>query len=343
MVEMVEMVKTHLMRLAGMLLLLQFAACASKVPEGSMDSAPVGATRVAYVSTRALSRDDKGQTFYDDDRGELSWGHCQMSLQDEEGLLDTRAEVVGIQPAEEATVLASLSTAVADSGPRVVLYVHGFNIGFEKGCRRAARLQHNLQIDGRILLFSWPSNGNFLNYLHDIADLEWTSVHLEKVLLTLAATYGGANVDLIGHSLGARGLSTVLANLTAARQQPFGSLILVAPDMDREMFNRDLPRLRQSVTDITLYVSDRDKALALSRRLNGYPRLGEAEEGVTYSGVNLVDVSSTDDEGPSGHRYHLFNPAVVEDMRSVVDAGNSNRAFERVWTDGVLALEAVSD
>ena len=58
------------------------------------------------------------------------------------------------------------------------------------------------------------------------------------------------------------------------------NVILASPDIDRETFERDIeeevlsPRRVANNRRITVYVSHADKALAASRALHGYPRLG---------------------------------------------------------------------
>lgn len=102
----------------------------------------------------------------------------------------------------------------------------------------------------------------------------------------------------------------------------FNQLILVAPDIDRELFRRDVAALASRAESITIYVSEKDKALLLSREINGYPRLGEAGENLDpIDGVETVDLSTTGIREVSGHLYHLHNPAVITDIARVLRTG----------------------
>ena len=223
---------------------------------------------------------------------------------------------------------------------RIAVYVHGYNIGFEKGCRRAARLQHNLGLTGRLLLFSWPADGNYLNYLRDVTDMDWSTRHLQQVLQDLAVNFGASQVDLIAHSMGSRGLVSALARMQSGER--FGTLTMAAPDLDREVFVHELQALSERVERITVYASGNDRALGLSRQAHGYPRAGQAASGLSYPGVDLIDITSTEIRELSGHIYHLYNPAVVEDLRRVLGTSHGQPRFERVPNGAAYEFQPVS-
>lgn len=288
---------------------------------------------VPFFTNRSVRTDRRSRSFYADGRGEPTWGRCVVELVDQvPGRVNAR--VLGVAPGGQDDALRALAS------DRVVLYVHGYNIGFEKGCRRAARLRSNLGIDRRLLLFSWPADGSYLNYLRDLTDLDWSAEDLEGVLMTLVRKFGGENVDLIGHSMGALGLVHALSRLPDAAV--FRTLTLAAPDMDREVFVREIRRISDRVTRLTVYVSDTDRALALARRAHGYPRAGQAVPGLSYHGADLVEVSGTGDRGLSGHVYHLYNEAVIEDLRHVLGLADGPRRFERVLTSDAYRLRRVA-
>ena len=57
-----------------------------------------------------------------------------------------------------------------------------------------------------------------------------------------------------------------------------------------------------------------DKALQLSKKINGYPRAGDAGPGiVVLSGVDTIDVSEVDTD-LIGHSYYGDNRSVLSDM-----------------------------
>ena len=290
---------------------------------------------VPFVTTRKIESDRKSRSYYGDGRGPRSWGHCVVEL-DESNKASVKAQVKAVVP--ESGLPARLKES-----SRIVVYVHGYNIGFEKGCRRAARLQSQLGVEGQLLLYSWPADGNYLNYLRDVADLDWSNPVLIETLTELGARLGHQNLDLIGHSLGARGLVRAMAEMHADGQPPFATLTLIAPDMDRELFVRELGTLQQMASRVTVYVSANDKALSVSRRANGYPRAGQAIAGLDYPGIDLVDVSEMEVGGFSGHIYHLRTAAVVEDLRRVLRISDGEAQFKRVSAGPAYHLIPVTE
>ena len=140
--------------MAGLLLL---ASCQSRVTisDGMLDghAEDPSVRAVSYVTTRSEATGHGDGRYFGADRGQVQWGVCNVHLKDPE-LLKSGAKVTGISTTRRETVLAPLDNRIPNQGP-VILYVHGYNIGFEKGCRRAAILAQNLRLGERLLLFSW--------------------------------------------------------------------------------------------------------------------------------------------------------------------------------------------
>jgi esterase/lipase superfamily enzyme len=269
---------------------------------------------------------------YGGERSDLKAGVCAVERLDL-GVLTPLADVApsflreellrvtDVKEADPDAILDRLDATVGARGP--ALYVHGYYIGFEKGCRRAAVLQRNAALEGRFLWFSWPSDGAAAHYTHDEADLYWSLPDLADTIMTLDRRFGSGTVDVIGHSLGARGV--VLALAEVANRHPetrLGHVVLLAPDMDFEIFERILPRVSPIVESMTVYVSTGDRPLALSARLHGYPRLGEAGNEVSrLTGVEIIDLSELPSEGPTGHLHHLYSRPVGEDLGRLLNDG----------------------
>jgi esterase/lipase superfamily enzyme len=215
----------------------------------------------------------------------------------------------------------------SSNGRNLTMYTHGFNIDFEKGCKRASLFQRSVGLKGRFLLFSWPSDGALTNYTHDEADLYWSVEPLRQVLSEMIADFGKDNIDIVAHSLGTRGVVLALVMLAQAEQENttlIDQLVLVAPDIDTGVFKQYLPVVRSLVKNITIYVSDNDSPLALSRQVHGYPRLGEPGEhldGIT--GVEIIDISGIAMRSPTGHIYHIYQDDVVSDLDQLLNDGRS--------------------
>jgi esterase/lipase superfamily enzyme len=219
---------------------------------------------------------------------------------------------------------ALVSAAGRTSSGSVVLFVHGYNYGFERTCRMAAEMQRNLQGKATVLVFSWPSNGNAADYIRDQADIEWSVPLLASIIGQLETRLGKANLQVVAHSLGTRGVVYALQHLRAVRpKQPMiGRLVLLAPDFDSQSFVDVLPELTDLVGDITLYASSNDAPLKLSHQLTGYPRLGQGGEYLTLvEGVETIDVSSSGRYQFTGHEYFKYHPWVSADLVNLLSTG----------------------
>jgi esterase/lipase superfamily enzyme len=284
---------------------------------------------VFYLTNRRRYEGKPAADAYSGDRGEPHFGRCEVEFtpipiihQIASKLpfyLQSETHVVSL--AEQADPLVFWDQLVADAGRTssgsVVLFVHGYNYGFERTCRMAAEMQRSLQGKATILAFSWPSNGLASDYVRDQADVEWSAPLLARLIGQLGDRIGKGNVQVVAHSLGARGVIFALQRLGAERvERPaIGRLVLLAPDFDAQTFVDLLPGLATLAGGITLYASDRDTPLKLSHQLSGYPRLGEAGEYLTVvEGVETIDVSSIGRYQITGHEYFYFHPLVTADL-----------------------------
>lgn len=284
-----------------------------------------------FTLRNRLDGEDPGQLF-GDERSGLSAGECQvrelnlgslapLAEQAPTFLREELLRVDRVMEMESGAVLDRLEKTAGERG--TAIYVHGYYIGFEKGCRRAALLQDNAGLEGRFLWFSWPSDGSLAYYTHDEADLYWSVPDLADTIIELDRRFGSGDVDVVGHSLGARGV--VLALYEAANRNPdirLGEVVLLAPDMDFAIFQRILPRIAPIASSITVYVSEGDRPLALSAQVHGYPRLGETGNDVSsLDGVQVIDLSDLPLSSPTGHLYHIYSEHVGADLNQLLNDG----------------------
>ena len=229
------------------------------------------------------------------------------------------------RPMEGRTFWERLDAALAGtSSGSVVLFVHGYNYGFERNCRMAAELQRSLQDAATVVAFSWPSNALPTDYVPDLADMEWSAPLLARFIGELGDRLGAAKVRLVAHSMGSRGAVLALQQLysESGRRPAIDQLVLLAPDFDSQTFVDLLPRLTPLAGAITLYASGNDTPLKLSRQLSGYPRLGEAGPYLTVvDGMETIDVSSLGRYQITGHEYFYFHPVVATDLVALLSIG----------------------
>ena len=125
-------------------------------------------------------------------------------------------------------------------------------------------------------------------------------------------------------SLGARGVLDALSRMGCCNpsKQLFNELVLIAPDVDSQIFMQRLPELLPLVRRITLYASENDNALKLSHEVHGSNRLGEAGKMLTLDpDIETIDVSRQNARTVSGHIYHLHNAMVIADIKQLIGEG----------------------
>jgi len=242
--------------------------------------------------------------------------------------------VHGVVVAEEAPWFAALRDVVAGSDAEdAFVFVHGYNVTFEEAVLRTAQIAYDLKFRGAPICFSWPSQGGLAQYTVDEANVRWATGHLERFLVALRARSGAKRIHLIAHSMGNRALTETLQRLRATTPPGaplFDEIVLAAPDVDAETFRDDIaPSILPTAARVTLYASSRDAALLLSREVHGYPRAGEAGEGlVVVPGLETVDVS----EVSGSHSYIGDNGRVLDDL-----GGLLLRKLVRAPRPGVVA------
>jgi len=133
---------------------------------------------------------------------------------------------------------------------------------------------------------------------------------------------GADNLYLVGHSMGNRGLTRALAALVQERPDlrgRFREIILAAPDIDADVFRNDLaPALVQAGRHVTLYASTKDLALKASKEVHGYPRAGDAGDGIlVMNGIDTIDASNVDDS-ILAHSYFVESVPVIRDIADML-------------------------
>ena len=305
------------------------------------DATPETATASTFfVTNRALMEvEDLDIVRFGGGRGSPSFGTCEAEFQPIPILEDVAAKVPFYVPKETAELRIDeeedpevfwdevSSERESTSAGGIVVFVHGYSYDFERGCRRAVEIQRALEGEATVLMLSWPSNGDATDYAPDVADLEWSVPFLAEMLEQLSDRFGSENVHVLSHSLGARGLTMTLESLEAssADRPVIGRWVLLAPDIDSEVFVGLLPRLEPMAESITLYASSNDTPLKVSRRLNGSPRLGQAGELLTVApGMETIDVSPAGRYQILGHEYFFFHPAVAADLAELLSTGTGS-------------------
>lgn len=242
---------------------------------------------------------------------------------------------------------------------RVLLYVHGYRESFETTTKDTAQIARMTAFDGPVVAYSWPSQHEVLGYGVDETNMYHDIRNFRDFLRTLAEREWVKEIVIVSHSLGARlvipavGAADRLAR-RAERRDKISNIILASPDVDRETFERDVaedvlsPERVAEGRHITVYVSAKDKALAASRVLHGYPRLGspycfdpfvaaelkaqgQPERCYAAPAPGLTIIDTTDvSRGSTGHSNFLRSAVACRDFVDAI-ADKRNRS-ERIAT-----------
>jgi len=208
--------------------------------------------------------------------------------------------LLSVTPVPEASFYAALHDRTqADPSRQLLIFVHGFNVGFADAARRTAQLAYDLDFPGAPVLYSWPSKGSARAYTEDEAAVDESRWHFQAFLEKLAARSGATRVFVIAHSMGSRVMARAVESLVGRHSlQPlpaFREIVLAAPDIDSGELRQLAASLHASAGRVTLYVNSKDLAIAASRKLHGASRAGDGSGEIFLAdGIDTVDATDTD-------------------------------------------------
>jgi esterase/lipase superfamily enzyme len=234
--------------------------------------------------------------------------------------------IVARKEETEADFSNEVAAAVAKSPKKdAFVFIHGYKVSFDDAVYRTAQLAYDLGFQGAPILYSWPSNGEVLEYTGDLNNNDWTVPHLEAFLRSVATECHASTVHLIAHSMGNRALSNALNSIAAHNmppQAPFREVVLTAPDIDADTFGALAHSIESTAARVTLYASANDKALQLSKTINGgYRRAGDATEDiVVIAGMDTIDASALETDF-LGHSYYGDRTSVLSDIFALLNDG----------------------
>ncbi len=231
--------------------------------------------------------------------------------------------------------LEGIRNTIRNGSDSSFVFVHGYNVSFDDAARRTAQITYDLNFRGAPVFYSWPSQASLQGYTIDENNVQWSEANLKAFLLDYARNSGTKDIYLIAHSMGNRALTGAVRALFTEHPElkgRFKEIILTAPDIDAEIFKRDIaPALAAGCDKITLYVSDGDKALLASKQVHGYARAGDSAEGIVLApGIETVDASGLDTSFLE-HSYFAESGSVLKDIRRLVLEGL--RAAQRGLTE----------
>jgi esterase/lipase superfamily enzyme len=223
----------------------------------------------------------------------------------------------------------------------IYIYVHGYKVVFENPLLVATELWHFLGYEGVFIAFAWPSTPKRLAYFSDLETTSLSAYNLRILLQYLARETDAENIHIIGYSAGTRLVINALNQLalmykdedkeTFREYLRIGHVILAGSDFDRHLFAAYIDDgILKVPKDFTIYLSEMDKALSLSKWVFKRDRLGQMwnESKMTnfiadwlWETDDLFFIDVTDAEKSTtgnGHAYFRNSPWVSSDILSTL-------------------------
>jgi hypothetical protein len=226
----------------------------------------------------------------------------------------------------------------------IYIYVHGYKVIFDNPMLVATELWHFLGYDGVMIAYSWPATPKRLAYFSDIETASASGRALRILIEYLAANTSADQIHVIGYSAGTRAVLTALDQLSLARPHQstdgirdelrIGTVAIIGSDLDRGSFGGMITDgVLRVPKRLSIYLSQVDSAMGLSRWVFRRERLGEA--------WMVGDVS------PEARRFFESTPKLeVIDVTDVEDAkaGNGHAYFRKSpWASSDLLLTLLTD
>jgi esterase/lipase superfamily enzyme len=266
----------------------------------------------------------------------LSYGSCDVSVPETHALAEIERPSIWrlefhpdpekhmilqkVMPESKDVFFNQVSSAVSSSPSKdAFVFIHGYNMSFERAAIRTAQLTYDLGFKGAPILYSWPSKGSLLGYLADEDAVNETTADFKQFLEDVANNTGASVVHVVAHSMGNRAALSALSQLAGDPHFPnfakFSTIVFAAPDVDRAVFINSIAQIRKPQTKITLYVSQHDQALSASHFLfHQELRAGEGgSDPIVLPGMDTIDVSQISADA-LGHSYFGNNSNVVRDL-----------------------------
>jgi esterase/lipase superfamily enzyme len=211
-------------------------------------------------------------------------------------------------------------------GKGILLFVHGYNVSFEDAALRSAQLSMDLAFQGASVFFAWPSRASLKQYAADQKAAIDSVPDLKRVIIELTTIAAGAPVYIVAHSMGNEVLVRALKDFwrdekNNSRTDVLKEVVLTAPDVNAEEFERDAQSILKDHPRFTLYASANDRALMLSRQLSGTRRLGDADERITVLPLMETIDASTVKTDFLGHSYYGDSATLLSDLFYLIRTG----------------------
>ncbi len=315
--------------------------CAGRNPEELLGSAIVTASvndiagsHAIFIATTRKRSNDPSKVFDGERSATLNFARVNVTVPNvhKTGQIERRSrgksddpskyfmasEAVGYDTAPKFS--QALNADIAARGGRVMLFVHGYNTGFDDAVYRLTQIVHDAGYPGTPVLFSWASGASTTSYVYDKESASAARDQLEVTLRMLEQS-GARRIDIVAHSMGTWITMETLRQLAITGDRDLGGklgdVVLASPDIDVDVFKSQMRRYGKPDKPFILLLSDDDRALRLSGLIAGWkPRVGDYKNASDLAdyGVTVVDVSRAKGSDSFNHTKFADNPALVKEL-----------------------------
>lgn len=196
----------------------------------------------------------------------------------------------------------------------IFLFIHGYNNNFADSTFRAAQFAYDYSLNAVTVHYSWPSGGSIPLYVYDRDSADFARDGLADLLTLLSETEAN-QITVVAHSMGNYVTMEALRSLSLqGKRYPIdriSSFLMAAPDIDVDVFERELKDVKKMPQPTAVLVSRKDKALAVSGRLvGGHARVGDGSsiKLLQSNGIAVLDLSDVDG---GAHNVFASSPTLM--------------------------------
>lgn len=232
--------------------------------------------------------------------------------------------VTGARDMDRTQALAWLHADVAKRPQhQVLVFVHGYNSRFDDAVFRFAQIVHDSGANVTPVLFTWPSRGSLLAYGYDRESAVYSRDALEDLLAGLSKDPAVGEISILAHSMGNWLTFEALRQMGIRRGRipaKIKNVMLAAPDVDVDIFQQQWKDLGAPMPNVTLFVSQDDRALQVSQRVWGSrARLGQIDPEVEpyrseliSRNITVLDLTKLNTADNLNHGKFAQSPDVVQ-------------------------------
>ena len=205
----------------------------------------------------------------------------------------------------------------------VVVFVHGYNNTFDEALYLNTQLLHDASKNYLPVMFTWPSRGKGTGYLRDKDSVLYSRAAFES-LLTQMQNSNAESFTVIGHSIGSLLIMETMRQNAIRKSTSWSklrSVILVAPDIDRDLFNQQVRDMNGFKKPLFVISSEDDILLRVSNAIAGGDlRLGaaESEDEIGVDGVTIKSVTYANDKFSTNHMTAFQKSEILDYIGSIL-------------------------